>query len=62
MYIAPKKMIGRVESKENLAGQNYLIRLVFEEKLTFIPGQYASIKVSEAGHRRSYSITNLPGM
>jgi NAD(P)H-flavin reductase len=59
--MVPKKLIGKVEFKEKLAGNNYLIRLLFDEKLDFIPGQYASIKVSEAGHRRSYSIANLPG-
>lgn len=59
--MAPKKIIGRVEFKDNLAGKNYLVRIVFEEKLDFVPGQYVSLKVNEAGMRRSYSVASLPG-
>lgn len=59
--MAPKKIIGRVEFKDNLAGKNYLVRIVFDEKLDFVPGQYVSLKVNEAGMRRSYSVASLPG-
>lgn len=53
--------MGKVVVKENLAGNNWLISLIFEEEMLFLPGQYASIKVDEEGHRRSYSIASLPG-
>lgn len=59
--MAPKKIIGRVEFKDNLAGNNYLVRIVFDEKLDFVPGQYVSLKVNEEGMRRSYSVASLPG-
>lgn len=58
--MAPEKLIGRVEYKENLAGDNYLVRIGFDKKVVFIPGQYASLKVTEDGVRRSYSVASLP--
>lgn len=57
----PKKLFGKVEFKENLAGNNWLVRLGFEEEINFIPGQYTSLKVSDEGMRRSYSVASLPG-
>lgn len=57
----PKKIIGKVEFKENLAGKNYLVRIGFDEKVDFVPGQYTSLKVNEEGMRRSYSVASLPG-
>ena len=57
----PERIIGKVEYKENLAGSNYLVRIGFEKKVDFTPGQYASLKVSEDGVRRSYSVASLPG-
>lgn len=59
--MTPKKMIGRVEFKENLAGNNWLVRIGFDEMVDFIPGQYTSLKVNEAGLRRSYSVASVPG-
>jgi NAD(P)H-flavin reductase len=59
--MTPKKMTGRVEYKENLVGQNYLVRFGFEEEVSFVPGQYISLKVSDEGLRRSYSVASLPG-
>ncbi|OIN91574.1 hypothetical protein AUJ42_01645 [Candidatus Collierbacteria bacterium CG1_02_44_10] len=56
----PEKLLGSVEYKENLAGNNYLVRIGFDKKVEFIPGQYASLKVAEDGVRRSYSIASLP--
>lgn len=56
----PEKLIGKVEYKENLAGQNFLIRIDFDKKVDFTPGQYASLKVSDEGIRRSYSVASLP--
>ncbi len=58
--MAPKKIVGRLEYKENLAGNNWLVRIGFDEVLDFTPGQYASIKVSDEGMRRSYSVASLP--
>jgi NAD(P)H-flavin reductase len=57
----PEKMLGRVEYKEHLAGNNYLVRIGFDKKIDFLPGQYASLKVTEEGVRRSYSIASLQG-
>ena len=59
--MSPKKLIGKVIFKENLVGKNYLVRISFDETLDFLPGQYTSLKVSEEGMRRSYSIASLPG-
>lgn len=54
-------MIGKVEYKANLAGNNYLVRIGFERIADFTPGQYASLKVNDEGIRRSYSVASLPG-
>jgi len=59
--MSPKKLIGKVEFRENLAGQNYLVRIGFDEKVDFTPGQYVSLKVNSEGLRRSYSVASLPG-
>lgn len=59
-HMTPKKIIGKVEFKENLAGKNWLVRIGFSEEVNFIPGQYSSLKVNEAGLRRSYSVASLP--
>lgn len=58
--MTPKKINGKVEFKENLAGKNWLVRIGFDEEVDFIPGQYSSLKVNEAGLRRSYSVASLP--
>ncbi|HCX25975.1 MAG: hypothetical protein UX08_C0004G0044 [Candidatus Collierbacteria bacterium GW2011_GWB1_45_35] len=58
--MSPKKLIGKVEFRENLAGQNYLVRIEFDEKVDFTPGQYVSLKVNSEGLRRSYSVASLP--
>jgi len=58
--VIPKKLIGIVEFKENLAGNNWLVRLGFDEEVNFVPGQYTSLKVSDEGMRRSYSVASLP--
>lgn len=59
--MTPKRSIGRVIFKENLAGNNFLVRIGFEEKVDFIPGQYTSLKVTAEGLRRSYSVASIPG-
>jgi NAD(P)H-flavin reductase len=56
-----KKMLGKVIFKACLAGSNWLVRVGFDETVDYVPGQYVSLKVSEDGMRRSYSITSLPG-
>lgn len=58
--MSPEKLIGKVEYKENLAGNNYLVRIGFDKKVEFTPGQYASLKVTGDGMRRSYSVASLP--
>lgn len=42
-----------------MAGNNWLVRIRLDEVLGFLPGQYASIKVSSEGMRRSYSVAGL---
>lgn len=56
-----KKMLGKIGYKANLAGSTWLVRVVLEETADFIPGQFVSLKVSEDGLRRSYSVASLPG-
>jgi NAD(P)H-flavin reductase len=56
-----KRMEGKVGYKENLAGNTWLVRINFEEIADFVPGQFVSLKVSDEGLRRSYSIASLPG-
>ncbi|HOX96498.1 MAG TPA: FAD-binding oxidoreductase [Candidatus Woesebacteria bacterium] len=56
-----KRLLGRVAYKENLAGDNWLIRIDLGEIVDFIPGQYVSLKVNEEGLRRSYSLASMPG-
>lgn len=59
--MSPDRLLGKVVFKENLAGPNWLVRIEFDRKLGFTPGQYTSLKVSDEGMRRSYSIASLPG-
>jgi NAD(P)H-flavin reductase len=57
-------MVGKhtaiVREKINLAGNNWLIKFEFEQDMEFKAGQYLSLKVSDAGDRRSYSIASRP--
>lgn len=57
-------MVGKytavVTEKINLAGPNWLIKFEFEQDMEFKAGQYLSLKVSDAGDRRSYSIASRP--
>lgn len=59
--MSPKKLVGEVRYKENLAGNCWLVRIGFDEELSFVPGQYISLRVSGDGLRRSYSVASLPG-
>lgn len=54
-------MIGEVVYKSNLASDNWIVGIAFEEEVDFIPGQYVSLKVNDEGLRRSYSVASLPG-
>ncbi len=54
------KHIGVVTEKINLAGPNWLIKFEFESEINYEAGQYLSLKVSETGERRSYSIASRP--
>jgi NAD(P)H-flavin reductase len=58
--MSAKKMLGKVIYKANLASNTWLLGIEFEEKIEYIPGQFVSMKVSNEGLRRSYSVTNLP--
>jgi len=60
--MAPKKCICKVESKENLAGSVWLLRISLDFVADFVPGQYISLTVSQDGLRRSYSVASLPGV
>ncbi len=58
--MAVKKLIGKIEYKDNLVGQVWLVRIKFDEAVYFSPGQYVSVKVTELGERRSYSVASSP--
>lgn len=59
--MGPQKLVGKVILKQNLVGPNWLVRLELQKKTHFVPGQYVSLKVTEEGMRRSYSVASLPG-
>lgn len=56
--IGPKKQIGVVVSKLVLAEKMYEIDIEISEPMIFKAGQYVSLKVSEKGERRSYSVVS----
>lgn len=57
-------MVGKhtatVIEKTNLAGDNWLFKFEFDEPFDYLAGQYLSLKVSDEGDRRSYSIASRP--
>lgn len=57
--MVPKKMNSEVIDKKQLSENVWLIRLGFEEKIELKAGQYASLKVTPEGMRRSYSIAGI---
>ena len=59
--IGPKKQIGKVISKVEIAEKVFEIEISLPELLLFKPGQYVSLKVSEQGLRRSYSVVDYVG-
>ncbi|EKD99880.1 MAG: hypothetical protein ACD_22C00148G0006 [uncultured bacterium] len=52
----PKKLMSVVVEKKVIAEGICLVVLEIKEKLVYKPGQYISLRVSEEGHRRSYSV------
>jgi NAD(P)H-flavin reductase len=60
--ITPQRYRARLEDAEfyNERYVRYEIELVEPNQITFIPGQYVSMRVTERGDRRSYSICNTP--
>lgn len=55
----PRKMNSEVLEKKQLTHSVWLVRLGFEEKIELKAGQYASLKVTPEGMRRSYSIAGI---
>jgi len=56
-----EKMTGKVLYKENLSGNVWVIGIEFCEIVNFIPGQYASVKVSDKNDNRFYSVASMTG-
>ncbi len=52
------KLSAKVVEKRNLASRFWLYKLEFESDFSYEAGQYVSVKVNEAGLRRSYSIAS----
>jgi len=59
--MSAKKMLGRVNYKTSLSGKTWLVGIELEEVVSFLPGQFVSLKVNKEGLRRSYSVASLPG-
>lgn len=57
-----EKRLVKVIEKKNLGGEYWLLVLESEKVFEFQAGQYVSLKVSEEGVRRSYSIASRPGL
>lgn len=56
-----RKMLGKVEYKELLAGNTWIVGIELPEVIDFIPGQFVSLKVNDGNLRRAYSVASLPG-
>lgn len=54
-------MSGKVGYKAILAGNTWLLGIDFPAVVDFLPGQFVSLKVTEEGSRRSYSVASFPG-
>jgi len=54
--VGPKKQVGKVIKKLELAEKVFEMVVSLPETLLFKPGQYVSLRVSESGIRRSYSV------
>mgnify|MGYP001563601774 FL=1 len=58
-FIAPKKTISTFVGRKNLAENVWLVSLAVSEPMVFKPGQYVSLKVTDQGMRRSYSVASF---
>ncbi|MBI3954411.1 hypothetical protein HY333_00025, partial [Candidatus Collierbacteria bacterium] len=58
--MAVLKQLVKVASKKKLVGDYWQLALEFPDRFDFLAGQYVSLKVDEAGIRRSYSIASKP--
>lgn len=60
----PQKYIARVSDKYCVSENEKYVYIKFElvspDRISFEAGQYVSIKINEAGERRSYSIASTP--
>lgn len=58
------KLIGRLSDKYYVSNNERFLLLKFElvnpSRMVFLAGQYVSLRVSEVGERRSYSIASTP--
>lgn len=63
-FIRPQKFTVALKDKTQLneTFAQYRFELISPNHLTFIPGQYVSLKVNDAGARRSYSIVSSPAI
>lgn len=57
----PKKLLGLVQSKTQLTEHIHEMVVKLNEPVSLKAGQYVSIKVSEQGMRRSYSVAGVSG-
>jgi NAD(P)H-flavin reductase len=62
--LPPKQLTARLEDKIALTPKyiHYMFELDHPHEMPFIGGQYVSVKVSERGERRSYSICSAPSI
>lgn len=60
----PQQYTARLEDKIALTSKyiHYMFELEQPHEMSFIAGQYVSVKVSERGERRSYSICSAPSV
>ena len=61
-FAPPKQYLAKFEDKiqHNEKFVQYMFELVEPHDMPFVAGQYVSIKVNDAGERRSYSICSSP--
>lgn len=57
----PKKLLAKVLEKRQLTDVVWEVLFGFENEITPKPGQYVSLKVTDGGLRRSYSLSGIEG-
>lgn len=57
----PVKFLAKVKEKKGLVGNFLQLVLETEQEFLYKAGQYISLKVSEGGERRNYSLASYPG-